>query len=357
MRLNGPWIGAFLLGIACWVGWQAISLVRYASLPYDPNSKKTAIIQVQKGISRKQLADHLVQEGIIRSPENFIKIGRYTRSWSKLKAGEYEFSPAMSPLSIFTVLKSGISVSFPVTIKEGDNIYQIAETLKAKELGSPQRFIALCKDSRFIQTLSLGAPSPPTLEGYLFPETYLFPRHVTSDEIIQAMVGRFKAEWKPEFAQATKRSGFSRHQIITLASIIEKETGAPEERPLISSAFHNRLRKGMRLESDPTTIYGIWERYHGNLHKKDLLEKTAYNTYAIPALPPGPIANPGREAIHAALHPATSDFLFFVSKNDGTHRFTSNYKDHSQAVRELQINPAAREGKSWRDLSHGKRVN
>jgi UPF0755 protein len=133
--------------------------------------------------------------------------------------------------------------------------------------------------------------------------------------------------------------------------MIEKETGAPEERPLISSVFHNRLEKKMRLQSDPTTIYGIWDRYQGNLHKADLLERNEYNTYQIPGLPIGPISNPGKEALEAALYPAKSPFLYFVSHNDGTHEFTSPYQDHQAAVRRFQLDPKAKSGKSWRDLA------
>ena len=146
----------------------------------------------------------------------------------------------------------------------------------------------------------------------------------------------------------------SRHQVVTLASIVEKETGATSERPLISSIFHNRLRKHMRLQSDPTTIYGMWDRYAGKIHKSDLSTFSVYNTYTIPALPVGPIANPGKEAIHAALYPAQSDYLFFVSHNDGTHEFTRSYGEHTRAVGKFQLDPKAREGKSWRDLKKPK---
>jgi UPF0755 protein len=142
----------------------------------------------------------------------------------------------------------------------------------------------------------------------------------------------------------------SAHEVVVLASVVEKETGAKEERPQIASVFTNRLRKRMRLESDPTTIYGMWERYTGNIRKDDLLQLTPYNTYKIPALPLGPIANPSFEAIQAVMAPATTEYLFFVSKNDGTHQFTTNYADHQRAVDEWQRNRSNRAGKSWRQL-------
>jgi len=163
------------------------------------------------------------------------------------------------------------------------------------------------------------------------------------------MIKKFFATWSPREDSLARSLGFTRHQVVTLASMIEKETGAAQERPLISSVFHNRLRKRMRLQSDPTTIYGIWQNYKGNLKRSDLVNPTQWNTYTIAALPVGPIGNPGFEAIQAALAPATSEFLFFVSNNDGTHAFSKTYEEHSNWVKKLQMDPKAREGKSWRD--------
>jgi UPF0755 protein len=173
---------------------------------------------------------------------------------------------------------------------------------------------------------------------------------MTQEEILKAMVKRFQSAWGPNDEQKARELGLTRDQVITLASIVEKETGAPEERPIIAGVFHNRLAKKMRLQSDPTTIYGIWSKYKGNLHKSDLLDPTPYNTYTVPALPAGPISNPGAEAIRATLNPAVHHYLYFVSKNDGTHIFTGTYEDHSKAVTQFQIDRKAREGKSWRDL-------
>jgi UPF0755 protein len=164
------------------------------------------------------------------------------------------------------------------------------------------------------------------------------------------MVKRFSLAWSANEELRAKELGMTRDEIITLASIVEKETGAPEERPIIAGVFHNRLSKKMRLQSDPTTIYGIWSRYKGNLHKSDLLDPNPYNTYYVPALPAGPISNPGIESIRATLNPSIHHYLYFVSKNDGTHTFTSTYEDHSKAVTQFQLDRRAREGKSWRDL-------
>ena len=192
--------------------------------------------------------------------------------------------------------------------------------------------------------------SMKTLEGFLYPDTYHFNKTMTSEDMIHQMVHHANQMWSKADQSTAETLGMSRFQIITLASIIEKETGAPNERPMISSVFHNRLRKKMKLQSDPTTIYGMWDRYRGKIHKSDLQEANPYNTYSVYGLPQGPIGNPGRDAITAALNPVNTDFLFFVSHNDGTHEFSRSLDDHNRAVRKFQLDPKAREGKSWRDL-------
>jgi UPF0755 protein len=175
-----------------------------------------------------------------------------------------------------------------------------------------------------------------TLEGYLFPDTYYFPSGLESKSIITAMVKQFRIAFKPEWQTRAEELGMSVHEVVTLASIIEKETGAPEERPLISSVFHNRLKKGMRLETDPTVIYGIPD-FDGNIKRRHLNTYTPYNTYKIKGLPPGPIASPGAAALEAALYPAQSKYLYFVSKKDGTHQFSATIKEHNAAVRKYQL--------------------
>ncbi|MBI3558668.1 MAG: endolytic transglycosylase MltG, partial [Deltaproteobacteria bacterium] len=240
------------------------------------------------------------------------------------------------------------SFGLQLVVPEGYNLEQISEVIDELRPGSGARFHKLCVDQKFIATLGF-APAPASLEGYLFPDTYLVGRKMPEEEMIRAMVKKFKGIFTVELEDRAKAIGMTPHEVITLASIIEKETGAKEERPMISSVFHNRLKKHMRLQTDPTVIYGI-KNYNGNITRKDLETPTPYNTYTIPALPPGPIASPGREAIMAALYPSETEFLFFVSHNDGTHEFTTTYEDHKKAVTKFQLDPKAREGKSWRDL-------
>jgi UPF0755 protein len=187
-----------------------------------------------------------------------------------------------------------------------------------------------------------------TLEGYLYPETYSFTHYSGDRVILKTMVDKFKEVWNRDLKMMADQKNMSMHDVVTLGSIIEKETGAPEERPIISSVFHNRLKMGMKLQSDPTVIYGK-KGDKRNITKQDLLTPSPYNTYTLPGLPVGPIANPGKDSMMAAINPSDSRFLYFVSQNNGTHVFTSNYKDHQKAVTKYQLDPAAREGHSWRE--------
>lgn len=331
-----------------------LPLGRFALFAFSaskPGARSTLLVLVQKGQSPNEITKTLTSQGIVSDPQSFLWLGRLTRQWRSIKAGEYEISSSMTPIEIFSILTSGISASHPVTVREGENMYEVADDLESKHLATREHFLSLCRDPHFIASLGFFQKEqlPVSLEGYLFPDTYFFNRTQTDSEMTRQMVRRFFTAWgKREEARATELK-MSRNEVITLASMIEKETGAPEERPLISSVFHNRLQKRMKLQSDPTTIYGMWERYEGKIHKRDLMEKNNYNTYYVSALPIGPIGNPGKESIQAALYPSTSSFLYFVSHNDGTHEFTKNFEDHNRAVRKFQLDPKAREGKSWRD--------
>lgn len=316
---------------------------------YQPENTVRVTIEVGRGQSPASISRQLEAMQVIRNQKIFLYAGKIRGSWSIVKAGEYELSPSMTTAQIFNILASGISVGRPFLVREGENTFEIADAIEAKGFGKRAEFLKLIHDPDFISKAGL-TPPPKSLEGYLYPDTYFFPRKTSVEDIIRGMVHRFTMVWGPNEDFKAKELGFTRDEVITLASMIEKETGAPNERPVISGVFHNRLKKKMRLQSDPTTIYGIWARYRGNIHKSDLLESTPYNTYTVPALPVGPIANPGLEAIRASLNPALHSYLYFVSKNDGTHTFTSTYEDHEKAVSKFQIDRKAREGKSWRDL-------
>jgi UPF0755 protein len=227
-------------------------------------------------------------------------------------------------------------------------LYLLSDILKAEKIiENKADFIRLAKDPQFVK--SLGIPSE-RVEGYLYPDTYRFTPKSDPKDIITAMVSVFRKKTdRLDFSKAPQ--DLNEFQVLTLASVVEKETGAAQERPLIAGVFINRLKKRMRLQSDPTTIYGIYESFDGNLRKRDLLQKTPYNTYKIPALPKGPISNPGLLSIKAVLNPDAHQFLYFVSLNNGRHYFSKTYKEHKGAVEKYQKNWKARSGKSWRDLN------
>ena len=336
--------------MAASIGTPVFYFTQFAITAANRSSTDSVYIELHKGENPTELTHFLSQRQIISNGKSFLWLGKILRQWKKIKAGEYKVSASMSPLEIFSTLTSGISAAHPVTVREGENMYEIAEDLMSKGLADPSDFLFLCKDRSFITSLKLFTSNQPsTLEGYLFPDTYFFNRTMTTAEMIQQMTRHFFSFWDQKLSERAGEIDMDRSQVVILASMIEKETGAAEERTLISSVFHNRLKKKMKLQSDPTTIYGMWDHFHGKIHKKDLSEKNAYNTYVIPALPIGPISNPGKEAIRAALYPAENTFLYFVSHNDGTTQFSHSLEEHSAAVRKFQMDPKARVGKSWRD--------
>ena len=330
-------------------------LALFAFEPAHPGAPSDTI-EIHKGQSNGDIARTLLNKNVIADVRWFNYLGRATRSWRKIKAGEYQVSGAMTPLQVFETITSGLSIVHPVTIREGENMYEVSVDLESKKLASRADFIGLCKNPQFIQSVGLPV-EVKTLEGYLYPDTYNFNKTQTAQDMAVQMVRHANQVWTQKDETSAAYLGMSRNQVITLASIIEKETGAPKDRPMISSVFHNRLKKRMRLQSDPTTIYGMWERYAGKIHKSDLSTPSAFNTYTIPGLPEGPISNPGRDSIDAALNPVPSDNLFFVSHNDGTTEITRSLDDHNKAVRKFQLDPKARAGKSWRDLNKKKQVS
>jgi UPF0755 protein len=309
-----------------------LDLRQYADRPAGFDAKKM-VVNIPSGQSFKVTTDILFKAGIIKSPFKFNVVARLKGYDKQLKAGEYVLAASMPPIKILEKLVKGEVKLYKLTIPEGLNIYQIAELVAQSGLAEQAVFIETATDGTFAHKLGIAGD---TFEGYLYPETYYFPKNVSANTIVSAMVKRFRSVYKPEWEVRGQALGFSKHQVVTLASIIEKETGAPFERPLISSVFHNRLKKKMRLESDPTVIYGL-KNFDGNLNRKHLETRTPYNTYRISALPPGPISNPGSASLEAALYPADTEYIFFVSKKNNTHQFSTNLIDHNQAVRKYQL--------------------
>jgi UPF0755 protein len=285
------------------------------------------VFVVKERSSLKEVAGDLEKRGLITNKTLFVLWTRVKGYGKDIRAGEYSLSPAMAPVRLLEILRKGLVILHPVTIPEGFTKEQIAEALEAKGLADKKRFLELAEDKALLRQYGISGPS---LEGYLFPDTYHFSRGTPTLAVLDAMVKRFKQVVGP-LVEKAQGSGMKFEDVVILASIVEKETGRPEERPLIASVFLNRLRLGMRLESDPTVIYGI-ENFGGDLKKKDLTEKTPYNTYLIYGLTPGPIANPGLESIKAVIDPARTDYLYFVSKNDGSHHFSKSLAEHNRAV-------------------------
>ncbi len=348
------WMTLLSLGGMVLLG-SAATLTYWAATPQSNESLRSVIL-IQRGRSPSSVLDELYQKRLISHPKAIQWLGRLTRQWGKMKAGEYQIDAQFTPWQVIQTLTSGQSIEHSLTIREGQNLYEVARDLESRGFFSSADFISRCRSQAWIKRLSIQGDAP-SIEGYLFPDTYRLTRVMELDDIIGLLVKRFESTWKAEWTHRASELGFSRHQVVTLASIIEKETGHGPERPQISAVFHNRLKKKMPLQSDPTTIYGIWERWTGNLRRADLQERTPWNTYAIPRLPIGPIGNPGIEGLRAALYPDSNDYLYFVSRNDGTHAFTRTYSEHLSEVRRFQLNSKAREGKSWRDLQQNRARN
>jgi UPF0755 protein len=296
------------------------------------------LFEVRRGESLTAIANRLEQHGLVRDARATTWWARLRGKAGELHVGQYWLSPAMSPGEIIERFASGRVATWEVVIPEGLTAAEIGQRLADRGIVDANEFVAAVNDPALASELGIPAKS---LEGYLFPETYRLPRGRTGPDVVRVLVDQFRAAWREVEARAVER-GLDMHQVVILASIVEKETGAPNERPMIASVFTNRLRKGMRLESDPTVIYGV-SGFDGNLRRADLDDvANPYNTYQHTGLPPGPISNPGLDALRAVIDPAPSNLLYFVSKNDGTHEFNENYAKHVEAVDRYQKHRASR---------------
>ena len=294
------------------------------------------IVQVSRGAGLRRIAGQLYEAGVIRHPLPFVLFAKVRGMAPRLQAGEYVLSANMSPAEILDTLYLGKVKHHILTVPEGATLRDIAALVEGAGLGSRESVIELAFDPVFIESLGLRVPS---LEGYLFPDTYHLTRDMGVTDLLAVMVRTLDRNYLPETAARAEELGMSKHAVITLASLIEKEAQLDSERELISAVFHNRLRRGMRLQCDSTVIYALGEAFQGNLRKVDLKVDSPYNTYRYGGLPPGPIANPGGRSIAAAVSPADVKFLYFVAtRQDGAHHFSKTLKEHNRAVRKYQIN-------------------
>lgn len=332
-------LGLLLVAVVA-LGMAAYQAIRWAEGPAVPAHEHppSKIVVIPDGATFQQVAALLERERLIKSRSAFVLIGKSQSADRKIHAGEYEFNAGMIPAEILSRLLSGQVVLHSITIPEGLATSQIADLLAQHHVVDREELLRLTKDKAFIASLGIKAD---TLEGYLYPNTYRFPREMKPKEVVLSMVDHLRQAFGPDLQARAQEQNMTMHEVLTLASIIEKETGSSGERPEISAVFHNRLKKKIPLQSDPTVIYGL-PNFDGNLRRKDLSTPSPYNTYRWAGLPPGPIANPGIHAIRAALYPSNSRAIFFVSRNDGTHQFSTTLAEHNEAVEKYQKRPFRR---------------
>lgn len=312
------WILILTLVFGAFVAWQT---QEYYSKGLPHTSYR--IVTVSDKDTLREVGQQLYDKEMIGSVDVFVMWARLFGHDKKIKSGEYGVSVGTTLHGLFEILRSGKSLGHRLIVPEGTNLYEIGAKVESLALCKKEEFVALARNKKFIK--SLLSVDVNSLEGYFFPDTYFFTKIDGCKTIAKRLVNRFLDKYK----NVETRPGWTRHQVVTLASIIEKETGAGFERPQISSVFHNRLQKKMRLQTDPTVMYARFLRtgiYSMNITKSDLLADHPYNTYRRFGLPPGPISNPGLEALQAAVQPAQTEYLYFVSKNDGTHVFSKPTK-------------------------------
>lgn len=315
------------------VAGAVFSLWCYRELtrPYKGYSEAEKLIQIERGSSKRDIARQLEREGIISHRTPMLIYLWLVRRGATLKAGEYLFAGPASQLEVCDKLIRGEAYLHRVTVPEGLTLSETAAEIASSGLVALESLLQAMLDPAPVLHID---PQAKDLEGYLFPETYYFPRGVTARDMMRAMVARFEQVFDQELRRRSREAGLSIREAVILASLVEKETAREEERPLVAAVFLNRLRSGLRLECDPTIIYALTRKglYRGQLSKKDLLFESPYNTYLNPGLPPGPICSPGLSSLRATLYPADTRFLYFVSKNDGTHFFSEDYRQHQRAV-------------------------
>ncbi|ROQ89875.1 endolytic transglycosylase MltG [Desulfosoma caldarium] len=327
------WIGTvslwlLLASIALGVGF-GLRLFFFGLTPW-PSLKASAKVLIRPGTSARAVAAQLAKEGIVSDPNLFYWYARARGVAGQLKAGEYQFPAAPTPNIVLDILFEGRVVVYRVTIPEGASLKDVARLVAATDLADADDVLQWAQDRHFMSSLDVP-PEAPSLEGYIFPETYVFWRTDGPQDILRRMVLEFWRRFSPERQARARQMGFSVHETVTLASLVEKEAVKDEERPLIAGVFLNRLQRHMPLQSDPTAVYDL-ENFNGPILRRHLERESPYNTYLHKGLPPGPICNPGEKSLQAVLNAKKTPYLYFVSNNDGTHTFSRTYREHMKAV-------------------------
>jgi UPF0755 protein len=351
LQLGALAVLLLLIGAGSWVYMSYSSMKRYLDQPAGM-MQKAVTVTVPKGATTAKVAEVLAEQKVILDQNRFYQLARYYRYWKRIfpqlpgsgqmRAGTYIFPTDLTPVQIFSRLRKGPKRrSIRITIPEGFNIFKIAARLERKEICRKEAFLYLARNKAYASRL-VGWETP-SVEGYLYPDTYKFHKRTKPDVVIRRMVKRFKQLFSDAFRkrmrelnEASNHIVWNVHKVVTLASIIEKETGQKRERPMISSVFHNRIKRKWKLQTDPTVIYGLLPNFDGNITRKHLTTPHPYNTYTMKGLPPGPIASPGVAAIRAALWPTKSRYMYFVSRNDGSHIFSKTLREHNKYVNQYQ---------------------
>lgn len=327
-------LGLLLLGLLAGGGWVAYDAKQFFETPIEMPADGL-VYEVKPGATVKQLAADLQGQGLLQRPLHWEAMARWTDRGRLIKAGEYRITGAYTPAELLEQFISGKTIQYSHTLVEGWSFKEVLVSLA----GNPRiEETSELQNLTFAEIMTqLGEPDLHP-EGWFYPDTYNFPRGTTGLEFLsralKTMQARLMEEWEQREEGLPLKTPY---EALILASIVEKETGAPEERPQIAAVFISRLRQGMLLQTDPTVIYGIGDKYDGNIRTRDLKTDTPYNTYTRKGLTPTPIAMPGGDAIHAALHPADTRALFFVARGDGSHEFTETYQQHRKAVIKYQL--------------------
>lgn len=325
----------FLFVLVLITGAAALWGRQRVNTPYRGFVEDEIFVDLPAGTGVSGIADRLAAAGVIPDPWSFRLAVRFSGADRKLQAGEYRFSGATTPTDVIARIVAGDTFRHAITFREGLTIFEMADLFAKSGLGAAKEFVQAASDRAIAAQYD---PSARTLEGYLFPDTYPLSRRASAVEAVRLMRTRFDRAFDNDLRAAAAAQGLTIHEAVTLASLIEKETGQASERPLIGAVFRNRLKIGMPLQCDPTIIYALMlaGRWDGNLRRADLQMSSPYNTYQVRGLPPGPIASPGRASLEAAVHPADAKYLYFVSRNDGTHVFANTLAEHNRNVQQWQ---------------------
>lgn len=336
MRAAAKLLGGGALLVCLGAAAAAVLVSQRIDEPYQGFAGAEQFVDIPAGTGTAAIGRRLIEAGIVRDEMTFRIALWWTGEARALQAGEYRFDRPASPRDVIARLARGDVYARRITFPEGLTIEEMAGLYESREFGDAAAFVEAARNASLVKDID---PAATDLEGYLFPETYPVPRGTPAASLVRAMVDRFRATYDEALRASAAEQGLTTRQVVALASLVEKETGQPGERPIVAAVYRNRLRIGMGLQADPTVVYALRKagRYTGNIRRPDLQMESPYNTYRHAGLPPGPIAAPGKASLEAALMPASVPYLYFVSRNDGSHVFAETLGEHNRNVRQYQI--------------------